>query len=142
MRFTPFELEVLESILWQIEGYKNGRVTERVTTRILRATLRRIKPRLIARSESAENSKHVIDHAVPVNTLCQRILNTPDLDRAKLEGILHEWLVCAQLTEAEHDEVLPSHNLQSEMPKDWDNKDPLARYKAAGIRFKDLRDGI
>ncbi len=142
MPLTPFESEVLESILWQVEGCKNGRVTERVTTRILRATIRRIKPRLIARSEAAENGKSVVDHTVPVHTLCKRILDTPDLDRTKLEEILQEWLVCAHLTEVEHTETLAKHNLQNSMPHDWDNKDPLARYKAAGIRFKDLRDEI
>ena len=45
MKFTPFESEVLESILWLAEGLRIGRVTKRVTTRILRATIRRIRPR-------------------------------------------------------------------------------------------------
>jgi len=57
MNQTPFESEILDSILWQVEGLRLGRVTRRATTRILRATVRRIRPRLIARSQSAESGR-------------------------------------------------------------------------------------
>ena len=93
MDLTPFESEILESILWQVEGFKIGRVTQRATARILRATLRRIQPRLIARSQAADVDNREVDHAIPLHVLCGRILDTPDLDRSKLETILDEWLV-------------------------------------------------
>ena len=60
MQFTPFESEILDSILWQVEGFKIGRVIQRATTRILRATIRRTRPRLIARSEGADASDSAI----------------------------------------------------------------------------------
>jgi hypothetical protein len=135
MKLTPFESEILDSILWQVKGYKIGRVTQRTTTRILRATIRRIRPRLIARSEAADGDGREIDHAIPLQVLCNRVLSTPDLDRSKLETILDEWLVTVELTGAEHREVLQKCGLASRMPHDWDGADPLARYRAAGIRF-------
>jgi hypothetical protein len=136
MRLTPFESEILDSILWQVEGLKNGRVTERATCRILRATLRRIRPRLIASSEAACADDREVDHAIPVHVLCQRILNTPNLDRTKLEAILDQWLVSVELTVSEHREVLQKGGLANQVPHDWDGADILARYRVAGIRFR------
>src|SRR6266571_4461137 len=138
MKFTPFESEVLESILWQVEGLRIGRVTKRVTTRILRATIRRIRPRVIARSVAAHEDAGEIDHAIPVHVLCNRILSTPDLDRKTLEMILHEWLVAVELTRSEHRETLKKCGLASRMPHDWDGTDPLARYLAAGISLRSI----
>jgi hypothetical protein len=106
MQLTPFESEIVDSILWQVEGLRLGRVTHRATTRILRATIRRIQPRLIARSRAAEAGGREADHAIPVYLICDRILRTPDLDRNKLETILDEWLVTVELTALEHREVL------------------------------------
>jgi hypothetical protein len=140
MHLTPFESEILESMLWQVEGFKIGRVTKRATTRILRATIRRIRPRLIARSEAAEADNREVDHAIPLQVICSHILSTPDLDRCKLEAILHAWLVTVELTSLEHREVLQKFGLASCMPQDWDNADPLARYKVAGIRFREIHD--
>ena len=47
---TKFEDEAIDSILWQLEGYWNGRVTKRATARILRASLRRVNPPIAAHS--------------------------------------------------------------------------------------------
>ena len=142
MDLTPFESEILDSILWQVEGFKIGRVTQRATTLILRATLRRIQPRLIARSQAADvDNDREVDHAIPVHVLCGRILETSDLDRSKLETILDEWLVTVELTASEHCEVLPKCGLASRMPPDWDGADPLARYRAAGISLLEIPEG-
>jgi hypothetical protein len=138
MDFTPFESEIVDSILWQVEGFKIGRVTKRATNRILRATIRRIRPRLIARSEAAQANIREHDHAIPVQVLSSRILDTPNLNRQKLETILHEWLVAVELTASEHRELLKNCGLGRCMPADWDGIDPLARYRVAGIRCVEL----
>src|SRR6266516_1317235 len=142
MKFTPFESEVLESILWQVGGLRIGRVTNRVTTRILRATIRRIRPRVIACSVAVHEDTAEIDHAIPVHVLCDRILTTPDLNRKTLEMILHEWLVAVELTRSEHREVLKKCRLTSRMPHDWDGVDPLVRYVAAGISLRCLDERV
>ena len=80
MKLTPFESEIVDSILWQVEGFKRGRVTKRVTTRILRATVRRIRPRLIARSKAANGHSREKDHAIPVHIICDRILGTGKIE--------------------------------------------------------------
>jgi hypothetical protein len=141
MKLTPFESEVLDSILWQVEGYKLGRVTPRVTTRILRATIRRIRPRLIARSQSAGPEDRELDHAIPLHVLCDRILNTEELDRSKLQKIVADWLVTVELTSKEHREVLQKCGLSRCMPDDWDGADPLARYRNAGIQLLHISIG-
>lgn len=142
MQFTPFESEILDSVVWQAEGFRIGRVTRRATTRILRATLRRIRPRLIARSvQAGQESDIEADHAIPVHIICDRILCTDDLDRHGLIKILSEWLVSVELTRSEHRDILREFGLQSRMPTDWDGSDPLARYKSAGIDLARLEMG-
>lgn len=135
MKLTAFESEILDSILWQVEGLKRRKVTPRATMRILRATLRRIRPRLVARSESAELADRVIDHAIPVLVVCNRILEAEDLNRNKLEKIVTDWLVTVELTAEEHKVVLQKCGLARRMPENWDGVDPLARYRIAGIKL-------
>lgn len=139
MKLSPFETELLESVLWQVEGFRSGRVTERVTTRILRATLRRFRPRLIGRSASAVSSERELDHAVPLNVVCHRILTSAVLDRTTLITILSEWLVAVELSSEEHRETLKKCGLTDCMPANWDGVDSLARYRAAGISLLDVR---
>jgi hypothetical protein len=139
MKLTPFESEILDSILWQVEGFHTGRVTKRATNRILRATIRRIRPRLIARSETVTKVDREIDHAIPVQVVCERILELPSLNRDTLTEILDTWLVSVELTNSEHREILQKCGLVSCMPKDWNGIDVLARYRAAGIRFVHLK---
>lgn len=141
MKLTPFELEILESILWQVEGHKIGRVTRRVTTRILRATIRRIRPRLIARSRSVASGRCERDHAVPITVICDLILRTNDLDRDKLSKIISGFLVVVELSPEEHTKTLKQGGVSSCMPDDWDGIDPLARYQCVGIELVDLSNG-
>jgi hypothetical protein len=131
---TPFEKEVLASVLWQIHGFRLGKVSERVTRRILRATLRRIKPNNIGRSlNSIEATNVEEDHAVPVNTVVDFLLAEPTLDEAKLIEILSRYLVSVTITKQEHNEHLKRIGLQSAMPEDWDRADVYVRYKLADI---------
>jgi hypothetical protein len=137
-KFTPFEEEIIDSILWQVEGNKCGRVKDAATKRILRATLRRIRPQLIARTLSLESGKREIDHAIPLRFVCERILRAENLSKSELLKIITEWLVSVELTHQEHREVLKNHGLSDAMPKNWDEIDCLARYKAAGIQLSHL----
>ncbi|WGZ92920.1 MAG: hypothetical protein QJT81_13925 [Candidatus Thiothrix putei] len=139
MQLTPFEEEVLSSILWQLEGYRLGKVTERVTKRILRATLRRIKPKLVARSASVVPSVAVeVGHAVPVNVIVQKIMDSNIMDERELMDVVGLLLVAVELTKDEHKVILKHHKLQSDMPAGWDGICPFARYKTAGIEVKML----
>jgi hypothetical protein len=138
MKLTPFESEILDSILWQVEGFRLGRVTQRATTRILRATMRRIQPRIIARSQLAETGERERDHAIPLRVICDRILATDNLDRIKLTKILSDWLVIVELTAQEHREVLHKCGLSRCMPNNWNEVDPLARYRHAGIQLHEI----
>src|SRR2546427_364528 len=85
-----------------------------------------------------QSDDHAAEQAIPVHVVCKRILDTPDLDRDKLERIFHEWLVAVELTPSEH-RILQKGGLASRMPHDWDGADPFARYRAAGIRFLRIR---
>ncbi|MDW3095383.1 MAG: hypothetical protein R8G33_06910 [Gammaproteobacteria bacterium] len=136
IKLTPFETEVLESILWQLKGFKEGFVTDRVTRRILRATLRRLKPCLIGHSVNAVNSKQVeIDHAVPLKEVVAMLMELDNLSSVELIDLLNKYLVSVQLTPREHRVVLKDHGVSSSMPDNWDGDDALARYKKAGIEI-------
>lgn len=77
---TPFELEMLDFILWLLRGYREEAITKRVAIRMLRASLRRIKPPLIGFSiESEESDDNELDHAVPV-TLGFQIGVSPQIE--------------------------------------------------------------
>lgn len=141
MNLTPFESEILDSMLWQVEGFRCGRVTRRATTRILRATIRRIRPRLIARSQAVQSDGGELDHAVPVHVVCDLILGVKDLDRRKLLKIIEDWLVTVELTAQEHKEAMQKCGLSRRMPSDWDGVDPLARYRVAGIQLLRMQNG-
>lgn len=136
MQLTPFEDEILDSILWQLEGFRKQKVTERATKRILRATMRRIKPKLIARSVNANLGVEVeVDHAVPVNVIVQKIMECNLSTKASLKDVICTYLVAVELTKVEHKKLLKMHKLESEMPGDWDGQGPYARYIAAGIKI-------
>lgn len=136
MRLTPFENEVVDSLLWQIKGFKEGYVTERATNRILRASLRRIKHRLVGYSaESAKTSSTDNDHAVPVKIIIKMLMEAPELSKDVAIDLLSRFYISVTITRREHTVVLKELDLESEMPSNWDGVDPLARYKQAGIEI-------
>lgn len=134
MKLSPFASELLDSILVQVENFHNGRVTRRVTTRILRVTMRRLDARLIGRSCNLGSNRGEFDHAVPLAVITERILSTPHLDRSALVSIFSQWLVSVELTKEEHREILTRCKLSRCMPLGWDGVDVLARYHASGIQ--------
>jgi hypothetical protein len=136
LKLTSFENEVLASILWQIKGLTDGKVTERVTKRILRATLRRIEPRKIGTSENGLlASKVESDHAVPLSVIVDKIINQNEMDEKILFSLLSKYLVSVNITNEEHMR-LKDLGLQSSMPNGWDHSDPYARYAAAQIKLE------
>lgn len=77
------------------------------------------------------------DHSVPIALLASWIreahLETP----ACVDRLLDQWYHVALITKGEHDD-LDEAGLQSAMPRDWNGKDPWARYAAAGIDLMPL----
>jgi hypothetical protein len=133
---TPFETEVLDSVLWQLKGFKEGKVTERVTKRILRATLRRIKPKIVGKSLKVSTSEKTdIDHAVPLNIVVEVLLGETDLSIEGVKNLLATYLVSMELTAHEHRVILKELGLSKKMPRNWDGVNPYARYQVAGIQF-------
>jgi hypothetical protein len=136
-KFTPFEAEVIESLLWQHEGYWKGRVSERATKRIMRASLRRIKSPVIACSKmSRRNGVEVQrDHAVPLNVIVEKILARRNWSNRGLTGLLNRTMVYVLLTRDEHVRQLTCTGLNRKMPSDWDGKDVFVRYSKANIQL-------
>jgi hypothetical protein len=136
MKLTPFEGEVIDSILWQIKGFKEGIVTERATNRILRASIRRIKTTNIGFSlESEKETNNENDHAIPVKVIIKMILDSKNINKESILKVLSKYYVSVVITKKEHKITLKKHGLESEMPTNWNTIDPLARYKAAGIEI-------
>lgn len=134
MNLTPFESEIVDSLLWQIKGFKDGQVSERATNRILRATLRRIKHKVAGHSiESVNASSTNKDHAIPVKVIIKMLMETSELTKESALGILGKFYISVTITKQEHISVLKKLGLESEMPENWDGNDQFARYKHAGI---------
>lgn len=139
MKLTPFESEIVDSLIWQIKGFKNGYVSERATNRVLRASLRRIKHRIVGASQNGRTAqRQATDHAVPVKVIINMLMTAPELDRDVVLEILKKFYVSVILSEDEHKISLNNIGLESDMPSYWDGEDPLARYKAAGIKVESL----
>lgn len=133
MQLTPFEREIIDSLVWQVEGFKCGRVKERATNRILRATLRRIEHRVIASSlEARDVSRPDRDHVVPVKTISDMLKNKDDVSAESFIAILEQFYLSVEISVSEH-QRLNSLGLGRDVPRNWDGKDLFARYKEAGI---------
>jgi len=136
MKLTPFENEMIDSLIWQIKGYKEGCVTERATNRTLRASLRRINHRVLGHSvDSIKAQSTHNDHAVPVKIIVAMLMEEPELTKERVLSILGEFYVSVTISKHEHISVLKTLGLESDMPKNWDGVDPFARYKTAGIEI-------
>jgi hypothetical protein len=134
--FTKFEAELIDLVVWLLEGLKNERTTERATNRILRTTLRRIDPRIIGESiNSKTSSENVLDHAIPLKVVVSELCEAgPSKEHS--ESILDRLLVSVKVTKHEHNNVLRLAGLDKDMPPDWDGNDLFARYKRAGIEVE------
>ena len=136
MNLTSFESEIIDSLLWQIRGFKEGHVSERATNRVLRASLRRVKHRLAGFSAESSNALSTNnDHAVPVKVVVKMLIDTPELTKDAVLEVLNKFYVSVVISEHEHTSTLKDLGLESEMPENWDGIDPFARYKHARIEI-------
>ena len=135
--YSSFERGVIASIAWQIKGMRDGIVPEDATRRILRASLRRIRPLFRGRSvRVTEDSRTHIDHVIPVSVVATLLLSSTDISNSQITTLLDRYLRSAEITEEEHKVVLRPFN--SIMPPRWnpactDIDNDLARYKEVGI---------
>lgn len=76
----------------------------------------------------------VYDHAIPFKYLQSELLQLNDVTPEALRDVLLRYETRVLITKAENARLNAS-GLQSTMPRTWDQTDPLARYKAAGIEL-------
>jgi hypothetical protein len=75
----------------------------------------------------------MVDHAVPLTVMVKRLFQPEaDLSREALRKYLRRWYHLGLLTSAE-DAKLNGLGLRSQMPKNWNGEDLIARYRAADI---------
>jgi hypothetical protein len=77
----------------------------------------------------------VKDHSVPVKVLRKLIVNQGSgkiLDISRIQEFLEKYYRLGVITKDE-DKQFGREGLTSEMPKNWDEIDPFARYHAVGI---------
>lgn len=136
--FTKFESAVIDLVVWLLEGLKGKKIKPSAANRILRATIRKIKPRIIGESKSSKkSSKRVGDHAVPLKVIVSKLRKAGPL-KERVESILDRYLVKVWLTKYEHTKVLRKAGLEEKMPQGWDGKDLFARYKQARIEIEPI----
>ena len=87
--YSSFERGVIASIAWQIKGMRDGIVPEDATRRILRASLRRIRPLFRGRSvRVTEDSRTHIDHVIPVSVVATLLLSSTDISNSQITTLL------------------------------------------------------
>lgn len=86
-------------------------------------------------AEISGNGKIIYDHSIPFRYLQDELLNLDDVNNKTVKELLDLYSTVCVITKDE-DNLLSSRGLSRKMPNDWDNEDPLARYKAVGIEVE------
>ena len=94
-----------------------------------RHLIKRSKNAIIAENNS---EKTEVEHAVPLKVIVDLLLNLNSPNNSKIENLLISLYRVCIVSKKEH-KSLTEANLRSEMPIDWNGKDPYARYKKVGI---------
>lgn len=81
----------------------------------------------------------VYDHAIPYCYELEALMEMTEVTPETVRPVLEKYDVCVIITASE-DARLTAAGLQHKMPNDWDEIDPLARYKAAGIEIEENID--
>ena len=76
----------------------------------------------------------VYDHAVPFVLLQRALMALQPVNEETVGDVLNRYGVAVLITKAEH-RRLDSEGFRDKMPATWDELDPLARYRAAGIEL-------
>lgn len=92
------------------------------------------------RSKAAAGLRHganeiEYDHAVPFGRLQAELLALRPATTDAVAGILRKFSLRVLITKAEH-RRLGELKLGRAMPADWDEIDPFARYRSAGIELE------
>jgi hypothetical protein len=77
----------------------------------------------------------VRDHSIPFSYIQNMLLELREVNKISVRNILEQNL-CACIITREEDRVLSSKGLGKKMPKNWDGKDKMARYKFVNIVFE------
>ncbi len=76
----------------------------------------------------------IYDHAVPLRYLQEQLLSLSSVTVRSVRRVLDKYGIVVLITK-DDDRRLSKAGLRSRMPEDWDGRDPLARYKAAGLEL-------
>jgi hypothetical protein len=90
-------------------------------------------------ARSSKDVPVVADHAVPLSLLLDEVYKKRIVETTALVELVSLYSVMALVTR-EEDSLLRKRGLAKRMPEDWDGKDALARYRAAGISLMSATD--
>lgn len=83
--------------------------------------------------EGDRNPKKLIhEHAIPKKMLIGWLMNMKSPSPEDINSLLSKYCIGVVVTKPE-DQALNAAGLRSEMPDDWNKKNPWARYEAVGI---------
>ena len=89
----------------------------------------------IPRSKAAASKEFKdcdVEHVVPKMEIVNMLMDMNPLSKLEVGEILDKYFRVLLVTKEEH-RKLNASGLRSKMPKNWDKKDVLARYRAVGI---------
>ena len=87
-----------------------------------------------AKLKLGKEAKLIVEHVVPMSVIVDMLLKVEPLTEANVKKILKKYWHIIRITK-EEDERLNKLGLNRKMPKNWDGKDPFARYKLAEIKY-------
>jgi hypothetical protein len=106
-----------------------------------RKTLRLGQKARIPRSKAALNlplSECIVEHVVPKMAIVNRLMDMKPLTTRAITELLTSHFMVMLVTHEEHTRLNAS-GLRSQMPREWDGSDVLARYAAVGISIANNR---
>ena len=80
------------------------------------------------------------DHAIPFNYLESELLDAGELTSEGVREKLRKYSEVFVLITKEEDDRMNASGLGSKMPDEWDQSDPLARYRAVGVELVENKD--
>ncbi|RNF49643.1 hypothetical protein EBI00_11950 [Marinomonas hwangdonensis] len=128
-------VKMMIKVIKDCQEHKKMRTPNRVWSTYFRYALNELEKGSVLVSEAVNenlNEKFIIEHTFPFRLLRDKLMSLENVDFRSVSNILDRFHVVTKIT-YEEDQRLKLNGLNRDMPKDWDQKNPFARYEVAGI---------
>lgn len=128
-------IKMMIKVIKDCQEHKKMGTPNRVWSTYFRYALNELEKDSALISTSARNNpdqKLIHEHTVPMRILRDKLMELTDITPESVSKVLNQFHVVTKIT-YEEDQKLKDSGLNLGMPKDWDGKNPFARYESVGI---------